>query len=907
MQRLPLYPDTRAVVEKTTPISARNENCKRCKMHEGVRSVCLPADAIGIPKGYTGGALLVIGDPPTQEEDAARRPMSSGANGQLRELLEKDWDGPIVYAASLRCAPGTRNPTDKIMAQCRPYTLGLIEEVKPARILCFGKRAYQMVLGSTCDPIQLSRRGYGYLSDGTPVFMFSGARRVVTNRFLWKRFRKDVEWSLTATPDLPPWDGIIYEVQTVADSVAACAALRASGRVTYDTETGGLMGGDYFQIVCLTATGADNLDDSWLWGEDALKDPAIVAPLRELLMDPEVGLVGQNLKFDVEAAGYGLNLRDDRGVLLVRGLAGDPMLAVKTIDTESKGALDHTDHHVGMGGHKAENAGALAAAKELIGRTRADPRQHRLAGMTHPALASAVEHKDVDAAAFAYALIPRDVLYRYCALDTVSTARLDAHYTPIMDSKPHLSLVRDELHIPPTGAVAQIEAWGMSADIEAARMFGRALTPVKEKALAQIRSNGCTIDVGSPAQLARYLYEDLNLPVLALTKKGNNPSTAAWVLEQLRDKHPVIAPLLEHAKVAKLLSTYVTGLIPHIRPDGRIRSNLNIGGARSGRMSSSNPNLQNIPSGGAWAKMAKSIFNVPPGHVLLQLDYSQLEVRIAAMLSQDPDLIQVYLDGVDVHRRTASRAFNVPEAKVTKALRSNAKAVVFGVLFGKTAVSLSKDLNCSIDKAQEIYDAVLGSYGVLHRWTKDQTALCERQGVTWTFVPDDQGNLQRARCRQLWQVADPNSKSQSTARNGSVNTPIQGTASDFMLRTLVKVVDWIIEDDVPARVTNTVHDSILLEVPFAQALEVAARVKAIMEGWPSAGVPLVADVDVGLSWGGLHKLEGITLVGAGRRNGLSDQDIITTVQGDKDLAEEMGSDPTAWLKKVDYLVNAVGA
>lgn len=860
--------------------------------------------------GSFTGAVLVLGDFPTEPEDAARRPVSAGPNATLRDVIESAHDGPIVYASALRCAPKGTNVTDKIMDACRPYTHGLIEEVKPSRILCFGKRAYQMVLGSKPDSIQLGRRGYGYLSDGTPVFMLHAARRVTPNRFLFRRWRADVEWALANDPPKPPWEGVVYDVRTVDDARIAAAALRRAGTFTYDTETGGLMGSDYFQVVCLTAAPADNPMAVYLWDEDALKDERR-EPLREVLRDPSVRKVGHNLKFDFEAVAYGLDLLDERGVLQVQGAGFDTLLTVKNLDTECKGGLAIVDHHVGMGGHKAENDAAIAAAVDQINRARADPKQRRLPGMTHPALAAAIAHPDTDAKSFAYALVPREILYRYCALDTVATALLHQHYEPITEKAPHLKLVRDELHNPATSAIAQIEAWGMSADINAARSFGRMLEPRRDEYMAKIRALGCDVDINSPTQLGGYLFDDLGLPVQDVSEKTGQPRVNAASLEKLRDHHEVVATLLDYAKVNKLIGTYVDGLIPHIREDGRIRCSLNIAGARSGRMSSSNPNLQNIPSSGEYAKRAKAIFNAAPGHVLLQLDYSQLEVRVAAIVSGDPTLRQAYLEGADVHRRTASIAFGMPEAEVTKDVRRDAKGVVFGVLYGKSANSLAKDLGVDLARGQFVYDSVLGALPVLTEWMAKQRAHCDRYGSTWTYLPMGNGRgekLKRARCRQLWQIAEPESKFQSVARNGSVNTPIQGTASDYMMRSLIAVVNWIVGDGIPARVVNTVHDSIILEVPYAWALEVAAVVKSIMESWPSMGVPLVADVDVGLTWGGLHKLDGVTLVANGLRNGLDDFEIMHLARADPDLDDEMGEgDGVAWLKRAKHLAGLVHA
>lgn len=911
MLHLPLYLDPRSSVEKAEILSDLNPKCTRCTLSSGTRSVCLPADGANLKR--SGDTLLVLGDIPTEDEDNARRPMSSHANKQIRSFIQEHHDGPIVYASALRCRRPPRvngkdkKISDKMIDACRPYTRGLIEEIQPTRIFCFGKLSYQIVLGANPDPIQLGRRGYGYLASGAKVFMFPHASRVSPNRFLWKRLEEDMEWALTASPEPPPWDGTIYQVETVQDSIDACKVMTEREGFTFDTETGGLMGDDeYFQVACLTATPYGNSEDAWLWDEDVLKDPDMLRPLQALMRDGYVLKTGHNLKYDIEAVGYGLDLLDEWGITEFAGVGFDTLLALKSLDTESMPRLNISDNLVGMGGHKADNALALAAARDLVNRSRAEARQQRLQGMTHPSLRAAMRHPEMDVDSFAYPLIPRDILYRYCALDTIATERLRTFCVPRIFARPNLTLVVEELHKPATKAISQIESWGMSADVDAANMFGRMLIPVRDTNLVKIRDQGYTEDI-TPENTRELLFKTLKLPVQNRTKADNLPAVDRESLEKLEKKHPIVPLLMEHAKVTKLLSTYVDGLIPHIRPDGRVRSSINIAGTRSGRPSSSKPNLMNIPSRGSWAGMAKSIFNAPPGHVIVQLDYSQIEVRIAAMLSQDPDLIQAYVDGVDVHRRTAARAFGVPENEVTKDQRRDAKAVVFGVMFGKSPSSLAKDLGITLAKGQMIYNSVLGVYGVLSKWMQQQRKRCERTGVCYTYLPDSHGVLNKARMRQLWQIAEPDSGAQSTARNGSVNTPIQGSASDFMMRTICAVVDWIVDNRIPARVTNTVYDSILIEAPFAQALATASKVKGIMEGQPSAGVPLVADVDIGRTWGSLMSLKGIMLVASSRRNSFTDLEIIHLAEADQDLAEEMGKDPMGWLKKVSQLAEDIAA
>jgi DNA polymerase-1 len=904
MYKLPLYPDPRAVVERTPAIKDRDENCSLCKLHTSARTVCMPAEAANAAHGVTGG-VLVLGATPTQYEDAAGRPLSGGSYTAFRKAIEKA-GVPVVYANAVRCAPNGESVTATVIKACRGYTRGLIEEVKPSRIICLGKEAYSMVLDVEKDPITLGRRGYGYLSNGTPVFMMARPSRVSGISFLRKRFYKDLTWAMTSTPEPPPWHGNAIVIETKEEAEQAVEYLLANGLFSFDTETAGAMGDRYFQVICLAATSKADLNNAFVWSEEALKDPECLQPLQRLLESSKAPKNAHNLKFDIKACAYGLGLLDHNMMITFKGGAADTNLWTKAIDTEALSRLEYTDTHVGMGGHKHENKAVLAAARSRIKRARSTNELY-LEGTNHPALDASRRLPELDEDAFAYGLIPRKILYRYCALDTIACARLEAKYRPVIERTPHLQFQNDVLFVPATDAIAQIETWGMSASVDAANMLGKVLRPIRDKALRAIRQHGCTINVGSNPQLVQYLYKDLGLPVTTLTKT-NQPSTSADTLRKIQDKHPVIPHLLEFAKVDKLLSTYVDGLIPHIMEDGRIRARLNLDVVRSGRLSCSSPNLQTIPSRGSWAKMAKNIFNAPEGHLLLVLDYSQLEVRVAGILSGDEDLKQAYLSGIDVHRMTASKAFGVPIKEVTKAQRSAAKTVVFGVMYGKSVNSLAVDLGVTKARAQEIYDAVLGAYPALRKWLKDQIRYTQEHGVSWTYVAQPDGTLTKARCRQLWGIASPDGGIASKARNGAINSPIQGSASDYMLRSLCAIVDWIRDTGMPVRVTNTVHDSVILEVPEEYALEVAYEVRRIMESWPACGMPLVADCELGYSWGNVITLEALEMYATCLKNGLSGDDFLTTALGTPSVADEMGSDRSmdhAWLSKVDRLAKAI--
>lgn len=825
-------------------------------------------------KPLTGGALIV-GHVPTKDEDHAARPFSSRANRHLRGIIEEQYDGPIVYKTAMGCwKPGKgkkrAETLKKELDACRPYLKAVADETKPERILCFGKEAFWMVTGSQTPPPN-ARRGYAYLEDGTPVFLLPRAASQFPIRFLAKRFREDVEWALTANPEPAPFGMLVEVVETQADAEEAAANLRAGKFWSYDTETAGLIGSDYFEVVCLAAVPYD-CDRAFVWDEAALKNPATREPLVELLKDQESGKVGHNLKYDLKAVAHGIDgLLSDSGVVLARGVYGDTLLWTKMIDTEVKGRLEYQADVVGMGGHKQENAGALEKAVAAIKEARANPNQPRLPGLLEPPMEAALKHPDADEKSFAYGLINRTILHRYCALDTVATARLARRLDEKIYAGPNHALVNDTFIRPSTWALAQIESWGMSADADAAHLAGIRLKTERDAAEAKIRALGCTINIGSDDQLREYLFNELKLPVLGHTDSGL-ASTKADYLRPLVDEHSIIEPILAYAKTDKLITTYADGLIPHII-NGRIRTRINQDGTRSGRWSSSNPNLQNIPSGGVYAKMIKNIFNAPPGHVIIQLDYSQLELRIAAMLTGDPKMIQIYKDGLDFHQRTAEliapAMWGIDPSQVTKDHRRSAKAFNFGVWYGQGDGTIASNLGVSRQVAKQLRFEVLGQFAKAGPWIDERKAYTRKYGVTHTYWDGEV-----ARVRQLPNIASSDDYLVSKASNGAFNTAVQGTAAQYMERTIGAVVDWITRDGIPARVTNTVHDSIIIEAPFEWALTVIDIVKAVMESWPSGPVPLVADAEVGMSWGGLMDMVKVRSTANAVRTGfLSDQEL----------------------------------
>jgi len=371
------------------------------------------------------------------------------------------------------------------------------------------------------------------------------------------------------------------------------------------------------------------------------------------------------------------------------------------------------------------------------------------------------------------------------------------------------------------------------------------------------------LNLQSPQQLQTFLYGDLGLPISKRTKTGGACTDAA-TLSKLVDSHPAVGMILEFKTLSKIKGTYVDGLSGHVAADGRIHSTINLDGAESGRLSSSDPNLQNIPrSSTREGKLVKDLFAAPSGWTLCSLDYSQIELRVAAILSGDKKMQEIFLSGQDYHMKTAKMisrvAWDIPPEEVTSTERTYAKMVIFGLLFGMTDFGLAHRLSVAAgrkvetEEATKIRKAIFGELTSLKTWIDVQRRQAKKTGYCYTFSRGE-----RARRRPLWNIGDPAGErgrmtsDARTAENGSFNSPIQGTAADCMLGALLDIDEWIQKEGIPAKLTMSVHDSAILEVRDDCVPVVVAHVQKLMssQGW--GGVPLKADAEVGRSWGSME-------------------------------------------------------
>lgn len=350
---------------------------------------------------------------------------------------------------------------------------------------------------------------------------------------------------------------------------------------------------------------------------------------------------------------------------------------------------------------------------------------------------------------------------------------------------------------------------------------------------------GETFNINSPKQLGVILFEKLQLPVIKKTKTGY--STDSSVLDALRDKHPMIDKILHFRALKKLISTYLDGLEPLIEPEtGRIYTHFNQMVTSTGRLSSSDPNLQNIPIRTEQGRKIRSLFVPGEGYdYIVSGDYSQIELRLLAHLSQDPTMIDGFKKGQDIHRRTASEVFGIPLDEVTPEERSHAKAVNFGIIYGISDFGLARNISISRQKAKEYIDSYFARYNTVHDYMNGLIASAKESGMAVTMF---------GRRRALPEINSKNFTRRSFAERTAMNTPIQGSAADIIKLAMNAVQDELEKRHLKSQLLVQVHDELVLEVPAGEKDEVEQLLKDTMEHIVDLSVPLVVDIHSGVNW-----------------------------------------------------------
>ncbi len=399
-----------------------------------------------------------------------------------------------------------------------------------------------------------------------------------------------------------------------------------------------------------------------------------------------------------------------------------------------------------------------------------------------------------------------------------------------------------DVEIPLSQVLASMELIGFRIDIEKLKLFGEevgTLAKAMEKDIYELA--GVEFNINSPKQMGVVLFEEMGLPTRKKTKSGY--STDAETLESLEGHHPIIRKILDYRRYSKLKSTYVEGLIKVTGEDNIIRSSFNQTETRTGRISSTEPNLQNIPIRTEPGNRMRSFFVAREGNVLVDADYSQIELRVLAAIASDENMIDAFLSGEDIHTNTASQVFDMPPLFVTPLMRSRAKAVNFGIVYGISAFSLAKDIGVTMSEADKYIKDYLKTYGGVKNYMDTVVAQATENGFVTTLM---------GRRRYIPELKSSNHNLRGFGKRVAMNMPIQGTAADIIKVAMVNVYRELKAQKLDAKLILQVHDELIVEAPPHEAEQVRVLVKKAMEAAIKLAVPMQVDIKTGKDWGETH-------------------------------------------------------
>jgi DNA polymerase-1 len=540
----------------------------------------------------------------------------------------------------------------------------------------------------------------------------------------------------------------------------------------------------------------------YLGAPQQLPREIVLEAIKPILEDPKIKKVGQNLKYDTSVlAQHGIDLK---------GIAYDTMLESYVINSVA------TRHDMD----------SLA--------------QHYLEVET----TSFTEIAGKGASQLTFNQISLEQAGPYAAEDADITLRLHQALWPQVKAELPLKTLFEEIELPLIKVLSRIERTGALVDdtllFQQSQELAERLAELETQAWELA---GQQFNLASPKQLAEILFTKLEIPVLKKTAKGA-PSTKEEVLQELALDYPLPKVLLEHRGLAKLKSTYTDKLPVMINPTTRrIHTSYHQAGTATGRLSSSDPNLQNIPIRTAEGRRVRQAFIAPEGHRLIAADYSQIELRIMAHLSGDKNLLKAFEQGQDVHRATAAEVFGVNLAQVTTDQRRSAKAINFGLIYGMSAFGLAKQLNIGRKQAAEYIELYFKRYpGVQDYMNQVRHSAAEKGYVETHF----------GRRLYLPEINSRNGMRRQAAERTAINAPMQGTAADIIKLAMINVDNWLRNQKLKSRMIMQVHDELVLEVPESEHQQVIIGIKECMENAASLQVKLVVDVGVGDNWDEAH-------------------------------------------------------
>ncbi|MCP4765144.1 MAG: DNA polymerase I [Gammaproteobacteria bacterium] len=583
--------------------------------------------------------------------------------------------------------------------------------------------------------------------------------------------------------------------------------LRGASEFAIDTETTSI---DYMKAelvgisLCLEVDEACYIPLCHRY-EDApaqLDKAQVLSALRPILEDPAITKIGQNIKYDVHVfIGEGIRMRGLGQDTMLESYVFNSTASRHNMDALAKYYLDHDTIHY----------------EDIAGK--------------------GVRQKTFD-------LIDLDVASDYAAEDADITLQLHRFLGERLRQDEKLHSVYSEIEMPLVDVLLDVEQNGVLIDSDMLQKQGKELDRKLQRIEQAIfEQAGEVFNLGSPKQIQAILFEKLELPVLRKTPKGQ-PSTAEDVLEELARDYEIPALLLEHRSLNKLMSTYIDKLPQEINVrTGRVHTSYQQAVASTGRLSSTSPNLQNIPIRSAEGRRIREAFIAPSGYRILALDYSQIELRIMAHLSADESLLNAFARGLDVHRATAAEVFGADLEQVSNEQRRAAKAINFGLIYGMSAFGLGKQLNIGRNEAQQYVDTYFERYPGVKRYMEETKQRARDQGYVETvfgrrlYLPDI--NARNANVRQY-------------AERTAINAPMQGTAADIIKRAMIRVHSWLSETQPDCKMIMQVHDELVFEVNSAEVDSCRDAIARLMTSAAALDVTLEVDAGIGLNWNEAH-------------------------------------------------------
>jgi DNA polymerase-1 len=540
----------------------------------------------------------------------------------------------------------------------------------------------------------------------------------------------------------------------------------------------------------------------YLGAPQQLAKDHVLAVLKPILENPQIKKVGQNIKYDTSVlAQQGIELQ---------GIAFDTMLESYVFNTvASRHDMDSlAEHYLG---HKTTSFSDIAGS---------------------------------GAAQLTFNQIDLERAGPYAAEDADITLQLHRNLWPQVCAEPQLQSVFERIELPLIQVLSRIERTGALVDdtllFQHSQELGERLIHLESRAWELA---GQQFNLASPKQLAEILFEKLQLPVLKKTAKGA-PSTKEEVLQQLALDYPLPKVLMEHRSLAKLKSTYTDKLPTMINSaTKRIHTSYHQAGTATGRLSSSDPNLQNIPARTSEGRRVRQAFVPAPGNKLIAADYSQIELRIMAHLSQDQSLLNAFDQGLDIHSATAAEVFGVALEQVTADQRRSAKAINFGLIYGMSAFGLARQLQIGRQQAAEYIDLYFQRYPGVQQYMDSIRHSAAEKGYVETYF---------GRRLYLPEINSNNAVRRQAAERTAINAPMQGTAADIIKLAMIDVDNWLESDKLESRIIMQVHDELVLEVPQRELDTVITGVREHMQSAADLKVPLVVDVGVGENWDQAH-------------------------------------------------------